>query len=410
MKRVPMIAFFVGHAINSAGTKMTLVALPLLVYATTGSATRTGAVAFVQIGCYVTAKALGAPLIDRAGRRLVGIAATMIAGACAAGVPALFLGGPPPFVLLLAVLACAGASQGLASGAERVLLPDVATATDTNLERAATVFDGVDRLGLLLGAPIGGVLVAWVGAANVLWFDATSYAVAASLLALAVRGLARPADVEHPPYLTSLSEGWVFLRANRLLLNISIVVALGNMLDQAKTAVLLPVWTSDIAHSPEASGLIYGAAGIGAVGGNLLFIWLAPKLPRWATFAVCYMAGCSTQFFSLALFSDAGGPMIVNFVGGVLSAALNPILAAVTYEQVPDGMRARVFGISGAMAFVGMPFGGMLGGLAVSAFGATGGLWAAGTVYLLITLAPLVFPVWRQMDRSARPSLEAAPA
>lgn len=45
-----------------------------------------------------------------------------------------------------------------------------------------------------------------------------------------------------------------------------------------------------------------------------------------------------------------------------------------------------------------MPVGGLAAGLLVESAGARGALLAMGTVYLLATLSPLVFPVWRTMD------------
>jgi hypothetical protein len=58
-----------------------------------------------------------------------------------------------------------------------------------------------------------------------------------------------------------------------------------------------------------------------------------------------------------------------------------------------------VLGALGATAWAGIPFGGLVGGALVDQLGLQGALAAAGVVYLLTTLAPFVFPVWREMDR-----------
>jgi MFS family permease len=418
--RFSLLGFYLSHGISATGTKMTMVALPLLVYATTGSAGQTGVVAFVQMGLYVIAKALGAPLIDQLGRRRVAVGSDLVAATVIGAVPLLYFSDALPFAVLLVLLAAGGAAQGLGNGAYRVLLPDIVDATGANLERALTVFDGVDRCGSLIGAPLGGALVAVIGGANVLWFDAASYFISAALLVLAVRmplpAAAIAATQTREPYLHSLRAGWRFLRNDRLLLGLSVMVAVTNMLDQAKVAVMMPVWITDVIGDPALSGLIFGAAGLGAVCGNVVFIWLVNRLPRHLTFSVAFLLAGVTQFYAMAVFTNAITLIALAFASGVCAAALNPILSAVSYERVPDAMRTRAFGLTGAVAFVGIPFGGLLGGLAVSSLGVINALWLAGTVYLVTTLVPFVFPVWRQMNRpkpvaeDTEPSLAQATA
>jgi hypothetical protein len=45
-----------------------------------------------------------------------------------------------------------------------------------------------------------------------------------------------------------------------------------------------------------------------------------------------------------------------------------------------------------------MPVGAVGGGLLVDQAGIRGALFVTGAIYLVTTLAPLVFPVWREMD------------
>jgi MFS family permease len=85
-------------------------------------------------------------------------------------------------------------------------------------------------------------------------------------------------------------------------------------------------------------------------------------------------------------------------VSGLLCGAINPVLSAVEFQRIPEAMQSRVFGTTYAGCLIGMPVGAVGGGLAVDAFGIRTTLIAAGAVYLLTTLAPLVFPVWREMD------------
>jgi MFS family permease len=107
------------------------------------------------------------------------------------------------------------------------------------------------------------------------------------------------------------------------------------------------------------------------------------------------------RFFLVA--ASPGAVVIASlfFVFGMGAGAINPILGAVQYERVPRPLQARVLGAVGSLAWLGIPFGALAAGFAVSAIGLRGALVAAGALYLAMTLCPFVFPVWSQMNRGA---------
>ena len=74
--------------------------------------------------------------------------------------------------------------------ARRSLLPDLVALSGTRLERATGINSAIQRGSLLVGAPIAGLLVAGIGAINVLWLNAASFAVSALLIARLVPVLA----------------------------------------------------------------------------------------------------------------------------------------------------------------------------------------------------------------------------
>jgi hypothetical protein len=97
-----------------------------------------------------------------------------------------------PIAALVVVIAVAGGLRGFGDIAKRGLLPAAVEASQVELARANGLHDGVDRLSLLLGGAVGGVLVAWLGAADVLLVDAASFAVAALVIGLGVRVVSQP--------------------------------------------------------------------------------------------------------------------------------------------------------------------------------------------------------------------------
>jgi MFS family permease len=142
--------------------------------------------------------------------------------------------------------------------------------------------------------------------------------------------------------------------------------------------------------------------------GNVAFGFVAHRVPRRVTFAICFAVagGPSNAAFALG----APLPVLVATVAlaGLAAGALNPILGAVEFERVPEKMRGRVFGLINAGAWSGVPLGALLGGIAVDTIGFALAFGITAVVYTLVTLTPLTGGTWRQMERSPHPTPRTA--
>jgi predicted MFS family arabinose efflux permease len=276
------------------------------------------------------------------------------------------------------------------------------------LERAIGLHSTVERTAGLLGAGFAGGLVALVGAADALVVDAISFGLSATVLAWATTSLRRPAapvtDEPEVPYRAQLREGWTFLRGDRILLGIAVMVALTNLLDLAYAAVLVPVWAEQTTGSAATVGLVFATfGGASAVGSACAAAWAA-RLPRFKTYLVAFLVCGAPRFVVFALDVPVWAVLAVCVVGGFAAGFLNPILGAVIYERIPERLVGRVTSLSTALCFALMPFGGILGGLLIAGVGLPAALLIVGAAYFLVTMLPAVDPRWREMDR--RPSDE----
>ncbi|WP_413644545.1 MFS transporter [Micromonospora sp. RTP1Z1] len=82
--------------------------------------------------------------------------------------------------------------------------------------------------------------------------------------------------------------------------------------------------------------------------------------------------------------------LTVTFLSGVAIAAVNPLLGAALYERVPESLQTRVLGISGSVAFLGLPVGALPGGWSVAALGLTPALLVMSVACLVLTVGPLL--------------------
>lgn len=401
-----------ANFVSILGTRMSMLALPWFMLVTTGSAGETGLVVFAEMVPYVLVQALGGPMVDRLGTWRASIATDVIAAVTFALVPVLYLTGGLSLGAVAVLVAVAGAARGAGDTARHVLVPGLADAAATPMERASGWYDGVSRAASMIGAPLGGVLIAVTSAPAVVAVDAATFAVSAAVVAIAVPRAARPRpapsgdgvpDDEGTGYLASLREGFAHLAADRLLLGIAVMVLVTNLLDQAFSSVLAPVWANETTGSPLVLGLMGAAMGVGALIGNGATAWLGPRLPRRRAYAWGFLLAGGPRFFVLAAASSVSPVLAITFVAGFGAGGINPILSAVEYERVPRHLQTRVLGALGATAWAGIPFGALLGGALVDGLGLQGALALAGAVYLVTTLVPFVFPVWREMDRAPSP-------
>lgn len=406
MSRRPFTLLLTANAISITGTSMTLLAVPWFVLQTTGSPARTGVAAACETVPLVLASAFGGPLVDRLGARTTAIVSDLLSAVGVTLVPLLALTVGLRFWQLCLFVGLTGLVRAPGDTARAVLVPGLVELAGTPMGRATSAFDGVSRGARMVGAPLAGVLIAALGPAQVLLVDAGTFLVSAALLRTALPVAVRTAPEHAGRYLTQLREGIGGLRRDRLILAIVSMVLLTNLLDAAWATVFMPVYARTVLHSSVALGLLFGCFGAGALSGTVLYGIVGPRLRRWPVFTAAFLLVGAPRLFLLALEPPLVVLLVLSVATGLAAGAINPILSAVEYERIPPHLRSRVFGAMAAGALGGMPLGALLGGVVVERAGLQVAVVGAGLLYLLATLSPLVFRVWRQMD-DARAALPA---
>jgi MFS family permease len=410
--RLELAVVVTASAISATGTVMTVLAVPWFVLRTTGSPLRTGLVATAELAGLVLSSALAGPLIDRFGARRSSVTADLLACLAVAAIPTLHAVNRLELWSLVALALVLGLSRGPGEASRATMIPAVAGRAGVSMERATSALDGAERGARMLGGPAAGALIAWLGAPAVLVVDAGTFLVCAGLVAAAVhRDATSPgAGLGLRTYIGELAEGVRYLRTDRLVRSSMVLTMVTNTLDASLLVVLLPVYANGVLHSSVALGLVVGTYAAGGLLGTMLFGWLAPRLPRWPVFAICFLVMGSPRF--LVLLAQPGLPVIaaVLLVSGIAVGPINPILYTVAAERVPEALRGRVFGAEAAGAMLGMPVGAAAAGVAVPVLGLTGSLAVLGVIYLAATLCPLAFRFWREMDRPRSLARAATPA
>ena len=386
------------------GTRFAMIALPWFVLTTTGSAVQTGAVVAAQMGPYVIVQALAGPLIDRLGPRRVSITGDLVAAGAMATVPVLYFANGLPLWMLMVLVAVVGAADGPANAAKGVFIPQVTRAARVPLERGTGLSSALERTASTVGPAVAGFVVAAVGGAYALWITAAFLGIGSVIIAVALPRQDRPPQTDDAPvgYLTQLRQGAGFLRRDRLLRSIVGMVTVTNLLDAALFSVALPVWAQSSGHGPAVIGVVASVMSGAAIATSVLAAMVGHRLPRRATYLVCFLIAGAPRFIVLALGAPLWIVLAVHAVAGLGAGFVNPILGAVQFERIPAPLLGRVRTLSHAVMWSGIPLGGLVGGTLITVTGLAPALLLLGAGYLVATTLPGLQKEWSEMDGQGR--------
>ena len=218
--RRPIFALLAANAVSQIGNMMTAVALPWFVLETTGSAAQTGLAAAALTGGAVLSAGLGGPLVDRLGLRRASVLGDVVSSLTVVSIPLLHFAGILAFwqLLLLVFLLASVNAQG--DTAKFALVPLLSTQAAMPLERANAADRAIARVGQVVGPVSAGILIAIVGAANVLFVHAATFAAAAIFVFVGVpsgrSSQLAEATGARPSYFSELAEGLRFIRGNKV--------------------------------------------------------------------------------------------------------------------------------------------------------------------------------------------------
>ena len=396
----PIWVLFTANAISLVGNVLSAVAIPWFVLQTTGSATQTGITGFFNVLPVVLAGFFGGTLVDRLGYKRTSILADLASGVTTALIPLLYLTVGLEFWQLMILVFLGALLDTPGSTARNALIPELAELADMPIERATSLIHIIERGARLVGAPLSGLLIAWLGTENVLWFDAVSFFISALMVWVAIPIHAfSPVDTErNTGYFAELKEGLRFIFNDRLLLTMVLTVMLMNFLDAIFGGVVQPVFVKQAYGAALGLGLLIAANGAGAVLGALVYGMIGPRLPRLTLFIAGFFIAGLRYFFYLThppLWFAITFTLILSMGAG----PLNPIIGAVEFERIPKHMRGRVGGAIGAGAWLAMPLGMLLGGVLTESLGTQSMFLALGIAYMLVTISMAYLPAMQEMNR-----------
>jgi MFS family permease len=365
------------------GSAMAPVALAFAVLRLTHSTGDLGVVLASRSVSVVVFLLLGGVISDRLPRHVVMVGSSVLAGLSQSAAAALLLTGSAHIVALAALQVVNGATSAFSMPSTSAVVPQ--TVPPQVLRQANAVVRMGSNAAVIVGASLGGVVVAAFGPGWGIAADAASFFVAAVLFAgLRVARVNLGAGTS---MISELADGWREFWTRTWLWVVVVEFAFINMAYGGAFNVLGPVVAEQRLGGAAAWGIIVAAQGGGLILGGIVSARRRARRPL--------LAGNSALLLQLPMAAVLAGMGIEIF--GVR-------WVTTMHEQVAASMQSRLFAYDALGSFVFIPAGQALAGPAQSLLGTGDAIWAGTTVIAISVIAVLFVPQVRSLRAHQAPA------
>jgi len=350
-------------AISNLGSRLSVIAFPLLVLSLGGTAAQAGAVGSCSLIAGLALRLPGGHIADLVDRRRLMLGADLVRLLALGSIPAAGALHRLGYPQLLVAAVVEGATSVLFGPAAGIALRDVVP--KDRLTEAFAMSQARNAAIDLIGPALGGLLF---GVDRFLPFtvDAATYGVSAVLLL----GIRRPGARDRSTRGESgLAAGLVWLWRRPEVMRILLFASAVNLTGAAAELVVV---VSLRGHGASGStiGLVMACAGGGAVVGSVLALRIIAALPS----ALLFVVSGATWALGFLVFAVSGSPWVIGafLVAMLMLAPAGGIrLGQVTYGQAPADILGRV-STAEQLATAGLAsVGPLLAGVAVQSIGAS---------------------------------------
>lgn len=358
-----LFRYVAARIVSLSGSAVTFIALPVLIYGITGSATWTSMVVVAEAVPYLALGLWAGALADHVDRRRMMVVADLLSAATLASVPLAswldMLTAPHVLIAALAARTVFVFFDAANQGALPSLVPR------HRLPSANALIFGGSTVAETVVPMAAGALIVVLSPASIIAIDVLTFVASAML----VRSITRPLSGARRPGsstgLSAVADGTRFIIGHDVVRYMIVIGALVAFSAGSLMAVLV-VWADrvlDVREGDWRLGMIYGAWGIGAVVGSMI----VPRLVR-------RVGGVRAALLTLPPAAVSGLALSVphTWLPGVLAVAMWSVMyiviatISVTLRQqvTPERLMSRVM-TAGRMATfgVGYPLGALLAGL-----------------------------------------------
>jgi Transmembrane secretion effector len=392
---------YTGVAVSLLGDGIYLVAIAWQVYDISNAPTALSLVGVAWTLPMVLFLLIGGVLADRFERRRLLIASDIVRGLAIAGIGAISLTGGIELWHVAVLVAVYGVGQALFAPAYDATIPEILPRP--LLVQANSLYELTEPIAYRFAGPaVGGVLVATLGPGAAFLADGATFAFSALCVSLmSSRGGVREEAAGFSQMRADIGDSIAFVRSQTWLWATLVNAALVLLLFMGPFEVLLPyVVRNEFGGGAEALGLVFAAAGVGAIASSLVLAQrgLPKRQVLWMyvgwTVAIGSLAG-------YALATATWQAMAIAVVEGAFLAVAGVTWVTLIQTRVPNELLGRVSSLDWLVSFGLTPVSFALAGPAAEAFGVETTMLVAGAGGAALTASFLLVPGIRDPERWA---------
>lgn len=366
LKNKNFLAFWSGFTFSSLGDSLTRVALTWLVFEETKSPKALGILTIAYTAPILLGGFFAGPLLDRFSARRVMIVDNLIRGIVFALIPILHLLNELKIWHIYLFAAIYGALMMISLAGGPTLIPSIVKKdqldTANAMETLSYTVSGV------LGPPLAGLLIVWIGTTNVVIFDSLSYFIfAITLIGVSVNE-PDPVSKEISGDSYRIMDAVRLMMGNKVILSTTLMFMFANVGLGAMTVYLPLVSDRIAAGSSKVFGVLLGAMALG----EFISAGLAGSLVMRMTLGVRIALAQILSGISLAflLVGETFWTAITGlFLLGFFSAPLTIWAQSLRMQIIPAELRGRTFALLRTLMQGATPLGGALAGFLLTTWG-----------------------------------------
>ena len=371
-KKSPVVLLQISNFASGLGNSIVMITIPWLILERTDSPAFAGLVAAISALPGILISPIGGWMVDHIGRKAVSIGADILSALSVAAFPivAITFGLSNLSILLIALLGAVFDPAGYT--ARKTMLPDVAKASDIELDRLNGIHEGFMGMAWVFGPAIGAGLIAGIGSINSFWVAAGLFATAALSIVFL-----RIADAGKEAKELALSSGQktdarirIGVKAlwnDKLLRTLSIAILVIAAVYLPTESIVLPTYFEDV-NNPAGLGLVISALAGGSAIGAFGYGWISTRIQR-RTLMRMIMIGSSVSIIPMAFLPPLPILMASGFLLGLSWGPYSPLLNTLVQQRIPAHIHGRVFGVQTSVFYAAPPLGMLLSGLSVENYG-----------------------------------------
>lgn len=385
---------FAGRSFSMFGNALAVVAIAFAVLEVTGSATSLGLVLAARAASELVFLLIGGVVADRLPRQRVIVGADLLAGLFQALAAFLLITDVIALWQLVVLEALNGACFAFFLPATTGLVPQTVPA------RLLQPANALLRLSVngtqIVGAGIGGVLVAAVGPGTALAVDAATFLLSAGCFALMRLPEASVAATDR--FLAQLRTGWREFRSRRWLLVIVAQFSIVNAAVNGALFVLGPLIALRELGGAAPWGVVLAAQSAGFLFGALLGLRFRPGRPLLAASLGVLLALPLLALLALAapLPLLAAAAVVAGFGAEIFGVQWDTAMQT----HIPGDVLSRVSSYDALGSVVFVPIGLVVAGPLAAQIGIASAVWAATVLVGVATLAALAVADVRNLPRA----------